>query len=349
LIIFSIIHGKISVTGFFNWALVTCLLLFIYYLFIYSKEMDIKKCFLFLFISLCASAVLGVALSPIDEIKLKIYPFDGTYFRLRLFTLNVNHLAMLCLFEIVYVVYEIVNFDIVKTSSFEFLKNKFFWIHLSMIVIMAIIGVLSMSKAFLLMLFLVFIYFIIFLIFKLRLKSLAIIVPIIVLAGGVCLLFKDFGMLLISRFFAYDIWDTFFSKIFSGRTGIWSVYRDHIRGSIFSMLFGSGLMTQDLVAIGPHNVFIYFVFRVGFIGIIMLGTIIYFYAKDSNSKIKLTYKNSLLLIVFIILSLEEMIFSDRFFIFFIIGLLLTLTDKVKKNNENIKKKDEKNNEQVDNL
>ena len=359
LIVFSLIHGKINVTGFFNWGLVTCLLFFIYFMFIYAREINIKKCFVCLFISLCTSAVLGLALSPIDEIRTKIYPFDGTYFRLRLFTLNVNHLAMFCLFEIVYVVYEIINYDIVKKSSFEFLKNKFFWIHASMIAIMVVIGILSLSKAFLLMLFLVFVYFMVFLIIKLRLKSLAGILPILGIVAAVCVLFKDFGQMLVSRFFAYDIWDTFFSKIFSGRTGIWSLYRDHIRGSIFSMLFGSGLLTQDLVAIGPHNVFIYFVFRVGFVGIIMLGTIVYFYIKEADSKLKITYQNSLLLIVFIVLSLEEMIFSDRFFIFFIFGLLLASQPKrIKKpknneglqnNDEKLIKNDEKDNKQANNL
>ena len=121
---YSIIHRDINVNGFFNWALILCLFVFIYYLFIYSKEINVKKCFDFLFYAVVISSACGLVFYQIGEMKSVIYPFDGTYNRLRLFTLNVNHLAMLCSFGIAYAIYDIINFDFCY-PRITFLTNGF--------------------------------------------------------------------------------------------------------------------------------------------------------------------------------------------------------------------------------
>ena len=321
-VIFSVIHGEIDIWGFFNWALITCLMFFAYYIFIYSREIDVKRCFKYLFWAIVVSVCLSACLFPIEQFKTIVYPFDGKYYRLKLFTNNVNQLAMFCLFEICYLVYSIINVNMKTPKSFEFLKSKDFWFKISKIAVVTLVGLLTLSKAFILMLAIVFLYIVVVLVAKLKVKSLIVIIPMTIIIALLGFIFKDFVYKLFSRFFAYSEWGSIYSKIFTGRTEIWAQYRDSIRGSIISMLFGAGLMTKDLIAIGPHNVFIYFAYRVGFVGIVMLIILIYSYAKDAKSKIKPTLFNSLLFVSYVVLALEEMIFSDRFFIFLIMGLLL---------------------------
>lgn len=328
-LMFSVVPGPVDMWGAFNGILIICLLFFSYFVFIYHKEINIKKCFDLLFIAIFASAVSGLLIYQIGGLKTKIYPFDGVFFRLRLFSRNVNHLAILSLFSMAFILFEIVSQDIVKGSGFSFVKKKVFWIRLVSLLFLFGVGILTMSKAFMLMCVLLMCYLFLHLILALRLKSLVVIAPVIGMIAVLALVFKEKTMDLFSRFFAYNVWNSFFSKIFSGRTAIWCAYRDHIRSSVWTMLFGAGLFTKDLIDIGSHNSFIYIAYRMGFVGVVLLGVLIYLYFKRAEMKISLNFKNIILLAFFLVLSFEETLVSDRFFLFLIFGILITLVNKKK--------------------
>lgn len=336
LIIFTLIHGQVDIEGFFNWALVFCLFYFIYFVYIYHKEIDVKKCFNYLIFAVIFSCVLASIAYPTGLIERVFFIDSVDIKRLRLFTRNSNHLAITCLFAIAFYIYDIIN-DVMKDAhDLQFLKQKHFWIDFAKIVLCFIVGILTMSKAFLVMICFFAVYFLAYLIYKVKLKSLFIIIPILLILVVLCFVFKDFVKTLIYRFVAYTNLESKISQIFTGRTDIWETYRDSIRGSIIHMLFGVGLLTKDIVNIGPHNVLIYFIHRVGFVGFIMICVIMYFYFKSAKSKIKITYKNSLLFVSFLILAIEEMIFSDRFFLFLVFGILLMIVPKeqIQNNGEN---------------
>ncbi len=327
--VFSLIFGKVDTNGFFNWALFTSLMFFIYFIYIYHDEIDVGKCFDYLFWALVSSLILGLLCLPLDVLDQQIFPFDGTYYRLRLFALNVNHLAIFCIFNMCYVIHKIINQTITENKSLNFLKDKFFWFDFAKLVFLGIVGFLTLSKAFLLLLVCVLCYFILALILKLKTKCWVIIVPVVVVVLGLCLVFNDTVEALISRFFVYDIWDTFFSKIFTGRTGIWMSYLECVTSSFNKMFFGVGLLTKDVVSSGPHNTFLYFLYRVGVVGILALVVLFSKYAIDSKQKIKLKFSNCLMLVIFLVLACEEMVFSDRFFLFLVMAVLLTLAPKKK--------------------
>ena len=328
-VLFSIIPGDADIWGFFNGILIVCLLFFVYFAFVYFEEINIKKSFDLLFVSILVSSVLGFVIFQIGAIQDVIYPFDGVFFRLRLFTRNPNHLAISALFSMAFILYEIVSFDIEKDKGFSFLKNKTFWMRFVSVLFLICVGLMSMSKAFLLVCVILICYLILNMLILLKWKSLLVIAPMIAFVAVCAIVFKEKTVDIIARFSTYDVWNSFFSKVFSGRTTIWCAYRDHIRSSIFTMLFGAGLFTKDLIDIGPHNSFIYIAYRMGFVGVVLLGVLVYLYVKASSKKICPTIKNIVVFAVFMILSLEETILSDRFFLLLVFGIVLMLRNKEK--------------------
>ena len=327
--VFSIIHQTIDVGGFFNWGLFVALFYSIYFIFIYHDEIDVDRCFKSLFVGLVVSVLVGVCVSFAATFREIIYPFDGLVNRLRLFTHNVNQLSMFCLFEIAYLCHKILNEYLKPNHTFMFFKDWSFWTIIIQFVFCSTIGFLTLSKAFFILFMICVLYLLIYFVMKYKLKSLIVILPIFIVLALLTLPLKGFAHKLISRFSAYGEINSIWSKIFTGRTEIWQVYLDNIRSSIWTMLFGAGLLTQDPVAIGPHNVFIYFLYRVGFVGIILIISLFYCYFKDSSKTIKIRYRNCLVLICYFLLSLEEMIFSDRFFVFLVFAILMTLSPKRK--------------------
>jgi hypothetical protein len=91
----------------------------------------------------------------------------------------------------------------------------------------------------------------------------------------------------------------------SDRSILWTKYINEITSSMSNMLLGVGLFNKRLIAIGPHNLFIHILYRLGFIGVILLALLGYFYYKVSEKKYKPTIKNSLLLTVFLMISMIE--------------------------------------------
>ncbi len=324
-LIFSLIFGNVDVNGVFNLIMSVCLLMFSYLVFVYAKNINIKKCFEALFVAMLVSALLGVALFSIDTIASRIYPFDGNYHRLKLFTLNANQLAIFCMFGISYVVYHLFNFVI--KNDFGFLKSRCFWIDILKILLYAIVGFLTMSKAFLVVLVLVFVYVFALLALKLKLKSLFVILPMVLVVAVSAIIFKDFARNLISRFFNYEKAGSVISKIFTGRTEIWKEYLEYSSGSVWRILFGVGFATADVVDIGPHSIYIYLLYRIGIVGILAFAGLLFVYAKDAGSKIRITIFNILPIFIFLVYGLEEMILSDRMYALLILSILLLLVPR----------------------
>ena len=341
IVLFSLFSSNVNVEGFFHWGLFVGLLMFSYLAFVYADEINVKKAFNFLFYAVVSSVILGLFLYLCGLLKTQIYPFDGMYKRLRLFSLNVNHLAMFCMFGIAYEIQSLVNSHITQANGFKFFKDKDFWVDAMKIVVFSVVGVMTLSKAFLLVFAFVLIYFVICLICRLKLKSLVLIVPAFCLMVIVCVVFKGTFRTIISRFSIYNEWGTLMSKIFTGRTSIWFEYGKEIFRSFQSLLFGAGLLSPDLIEKGAHNVLIHLFYRVGIVGVSLLCVLVWLYFKHSKNKIKITLESSLLFFVYIIFSLEEMIFSDRFFLFLVFSLVILSKTGVKNNkkiDENFEKK-----------
>lgn len=313
ILIFSLINYGYDTNGLDQGVLIISLLYVAYFVLVYGKTISVSKCFKYLSIAIFVSLALGLLSLVLPKFGWKIYYYDGTYKRLQLFTYHQNHLAIICAFAICYYLTAMIN------------KKKNRIMCAALIICYMLIGLFTLSKAFIVLLVIIALYAIVVLIKKYKWKSFRLILPALVFLIVFCLCSRELVFKIIDRFTAYyrSGTETLIYKITTGRSGIWSDYIADLTKSIAKMFFGVGLFSKELYAIGPHNVFVYFLYRSGLLGFVLLGLIIWSYYRETKGKFKIKLNNCLLLAIFVIVSMEEMIFSDRFFFFLILGILMT--------------------------
>lgn len=315
IVLFSLINYGYDSNGALQGALIVSLLLVSYLLFVYRKEINVNESFRALILGIAVSTVLGLISMAIPNFAHKIYHFDGTYKRLKLLCLHQNHLAVICLFAMSYFAYKIIN-----------QKGKL-WKNLSVMVILLAIGLFTLSKAFIVVAAFIILYLFIYLIVIYKKKSLKFVIPCVILLIAVCFIAKDLVLKIINRFVAYNTTSSFINQITTGRSAIWYEYFTYVASSVKKMMFGVGLFTQELVRIGPHNVLVYFLYRSGLVGLIMLGALIWSYLREYDGKLSIHFRNCLPILTFIIVAMEEMIFSDRFYFFMVLAIMLIFKPK----------------------
>ena len=146
------------------------------------------------------------------------------------------------------------------------------------------------------------------LIVKYKLKSFKFIIPTIALFVIFSLIFDGTIDATIKRFAIKVDEELSLNALTSGRSALWTMYFNEITSSIRKLLLGVGLFSERLVRIGPHNLLIHLIYRMGLIGILLLGLLCYFYyqaAKGTRKSLKPTLKTSLTLVVFIMISMVE--------------------------------------------
>ena len=311
IVLFSLINYGYDKNGALQGALIVSLLLVSYLLFVYRKEINVDESFKALMLGVFVSTILAFVSLLIPNFAHTIYHFDGTYRRLKLLCLHQNHLAVICLFAMSYYVYKIVN-----------QKGKL-WINLLFIVALLAHGLLTLSKAFILVAAIIVLYLFVFSIIIYKKKSLKVIIPCVVLMIACCFIAKDLVLKILNRFVAYETTSSIINRITTGRSSIWYTYFAEISSSILEMMFGVGLFSKELVLIGPHNVLVYFLYRTGIVGIVLLSVLSWSYLKEYKGKIVINAKNLLPIVVFLIVAMEEMIFSDRFYFFMIFSVILS--------------------------
>lgn len=312
LVLYSCIHYQMSESGTLQGLNIICVLLGLYLVFVMNKDIDVNRAIDFIALGIALSGLLSAITLAIPNYAFDVAPFDGTYDRVRLFTYHTNYLSMLCLFLIAFTINKLCN------------KKGKLVLNLLEIVLALVVGILTLSKAFIIVCVGFVGYVVILLIIKYKKKSFRIIIPIIICLGVLCLIFNEFVADLLSRFFAYNKGNSLINQITTGRSAIWQAYIDDIRSSLAKMLFGVGLFSADIYEIGPHNSYIFILHRFGFIGVILLGLLAYSYIKAMNTKFDIKFKKLLPLFTFLVLSLEEMIVSDRFFIFLAFAIMVLL-------------------------
>ena len=323
-VLFTTVFYKVNIWGFYNWALGTGLLFGGYLIFVYRQEIDIKLSFYFLMVGLVLSAILSGIVYVANIEGYEVLPFDGVYHRARFFTKHTNHLSMFSLFSLSYL---LTMFASAKVKTFkEMFLTKNSIVHILFFVAISVIGFLTMSKTFLVIYVMLCLYLMVLVILKMKTKSLYIIIPCCLCVVALGFIFNDFIIKLFNRFTVYYTEGTLLTQILTNRDVVWKKYFALSTSSISRILFGAGMLSKG-IGINPHNVLLYLFFRVGIIGMLLLGTLVWSYVKEAGTKFKVTYKNFLILFVFIVLSMIEMILSDRFFLFLVIGIMLISMQK----------------------
>lgn len=321
IVVFSLINYGYDSNGALQGALIVSLLIVSYLLFVYRKQINVDESFKALMLGIFVSTVLALVSMLIPNFAHKIYHFDQTYKRLKLLCLHQNHLAVICLFAMSYYVYKLVN-----------RKGKA-WVNIVFIVVLLTLGLFTLSKAFIMVAAIIILYAFICSVVIYKKKSLKIVIPSLIVMVAICFVAKDLVVKIIDRFVAYNKSSSFISQITTGRSGIWYRYFHEIASSVQKLMFGVGLFSKELVQIGPHNVIVYFLYRSGLVGIILLSMLIWSYLKAYSGKFSLGLKNCLPILIFIVVAMEEMIFSDRFFFFMVLALMLVFKEKTEETTE----------------
>lgn len=319
ILIFTFRYEQINSLGIEQGILIIALLFVAYFAFVYNKEINLGDCFKYLTLGIAASLVLGLVSLLFDNFSISVIYDDGIYKRLQLFCYHTNNLGIICLFSIAYFVQKLINCDI---------KD---WKSLLCILFCVFVGIFTLSKTFLLGFAFIVFYFLVCCACRYKKQSIKYILSTIFIILIFGIVFNNVLVRVVDRFSAYIINGTLWDRLTTGRSDIWARYFEYISSSVLSMLFGYGLFNSMGLSAGPHNVFLHLIYRTGLIGFILLCVIIIFYYKNSETKLKLTLKNSLLIFLFVILGFVEMILSERFFMFLIFAVML-----LRQNTENYK-------------
>ena len=228
-----------------------------------------------------------------DGSLLHVFSDFGALKRLKLLTANENSLAIYCSLSLSIFVTRII------LGRGRLLKNIIFGL------IAISVGLSTLSKCFLFVCTFILIYLFVMLIWKHRLKSLYFILPAIGILFVLALIFKTTIGNIITRLFSKIDEKLTLSEITTGRSDLWTLYLNNITSSIPNMLFGVGFFSERLVQIGPHNLLIHLLYRMGFVGIFMLGVLAYYYYRVSNKSLKPTIYTAMPLLVFILISMVE--------------------------------------------
>lgn len=187
---------------------------------------------------------------------------------------------------------------------------------------LTILGFLTMSKAFIVcFIILAIIYFILMFIKnkKQALKELLLFIACLVF---IILLFLDKFKSIFSRFFIYE-YDNLLDNILTGRFSLWETYLDYWSTSILTILFGCGVSHKQPISLGSHSGYIDIVYKFGILGVILIcGLSFSYYLESKHKKKGVSFINFIPLLMFLIISMEEFLFSSMRCVFVLCLLLL---------------------------
>ena len=269
----------ISKGGVYQGASLIVALLFIYILFVYRDRFNVLKCAEFLVCGILVTAGISFTTTLFDTHISKFVDLFGHLHRLKLLTGNENSLAIYCSLALSVFVSSIVN------SRGNLLKN----IILGLCTIG--FGLSTKSKCFLLVCAFILVYLFFMLAMNYKKKSIVFIVPAIAIISIMYFAFRSTIGSTIDRLLVKVDGKFSLSALTTNRSILWTQYINKITSSIPNMLFGVGLFNKRLIARGPHNLFIHILYRIGFVGIILLillliGAGIFLYNKYFRNRVK---------------------------------------------------------------
>ena len=262
-----------------------------YIVFCTREEYKIERITRVISVSLIFSCVVSLGMLPISSRETCYRIVDGA-FRFRGFYGSANTLYMTALLGL-------------SCYMYLYFKGKVgFAEYISMFFVLAGLSISTSSKANLVILAAItFISVICYL--KQNFKKN---IVQILIAGGlgalVLIIFKDFTMSLISRFTSVDS-GNFLNSLSTGRTDIWIAYLKEIFENPFDCLFGHGMLSkyayvpEQMQDRAQHNLYIFLLYKFGFVGIIFLFYIMWQFIKESN-KTRPMFINLIPLIYFLI-------------------------------------------------
>lgn len=221
---------------------------------------------------------------------------------------NANTLQFLCLIGISFVIVLYCN------------KKINFLYSLSYNILLTAFGILTRSKAFLILgPLLIIIYMLACLKNKINKKNVFIVVLIcstflIIFGIFINSYFKIFERFLISDY------DNILDKITTGRASLWKKYLLSWGVNFQSILLGKGWSVVQEFKSGYHSSYVELLYKNGILGLTFLISLLNAYIKKFKGRIDFSNFNFLPLIIFLIVGCEECVFSFR--IMLVVSILL---------------------------
>lgn len=286
-----------------------------YLLFSMRKDFSIHSGFNYMFGGIIATSLLALVFMHVPNFQYSVYHSS----RFMAFTNCTNYLYMRAMVILCYYMYMYLN----KKLSLP----KFAVIY----IICALITLSTLSKTGLGVLVLFTLIFIALWLkqdFKKNLKYVMIFLSIVILLA---LIFYDVIYKTINRYLIAFNSDNFINKLLSGRDTIWKVYLDKCTANPFRMLFGYGLLTEELATFSsvktyaPHNLYIFMLYRFGIVGIIAFIYIAIVFAKHFFTG-KPKFIAYLPLVFMLVESLFDNTFKSYNFTYFVFAIMVLLAE-----------------------
>ncbi len=286
-----------------------------YLTFCNAKALNINKLFFYFITGILSAAAISILYSVFAD-NMEI--FFGLENRFQSLYRNPNTLQITSSISLSFLIY------------FYFKKELNTCLFFLLSFIFIILGFLTQSKAFLVCLFLLMIVY-----FILEFRSNKKLAFIILLGFSACffifvICFKEKIQDYLDRFMLSN-YDNILDKILTGRYSLWKNYLDLWAKNIFTILFGYGVTCKQPLELGAHSGYVDTLYTYGLIGCsIILLLIISFITQVKYKKDRFSFLNLIPLLIFLILSLEEYLFSSCRLIFLLVTIIVF--DKRKKNN-----------------
>lgn len=337
-VVFMTICYKTDVYSIFQGLLIVMLMFFFYVAVANKDNIHLYGCFKHLLYGMIAASLLGLFFYLVPacktlaytnwEIKMMsikdmMFHFDRGTFRLSLLSFHINHLAVIMLVAAAYAVNSLLTRKGKKDKDLIFLSLLFMFA--------MGIGALTLSKTFIVGASFILLVGIVGGIAKYKLKSLKVILPILVILGGLTAIFHEKVFQVFQRFLGYNF-KSILSSITTGRDYIWKLYFDDMITHPLKLVFGAGLCTSEVVAIGPHSGYVFMFYRFGIVGTIaILGLAVSYYV-SLRKNYKFNIFKLLPLVMILMVSFIEACFDERFF-FFVLAFLFFIEKRKPKTEE----------------
>ena len=206
----------------------------------------------------------------------------------------------------------------------------------------SIITLATQSKTSMLLLILFSLIFIVLLLKKDFKKNVKWVGLLILVGIIISFIFNDLILKIFARFIPDK--NNIFNSLLTGRDEIWLMYFNEWSKSPFTILFGNGLLTQEVfipsqnIARTSHSLYLFLLYRFGIIGCTAIGFGI-FYLIKSITKHKVKFFTSLPLLWFLLVSLVDNTFLCFNITYLPIALLIMFNSN--NNQEKDKKKTNK--------
>ncbi len=266
-----------------------CVIVFVYLLFVYRDKFSYKIVINYLSYAIIFSFVLSIGFMIFGGRQMVMYAS-----RFQALSGHPNTMQIQCSLALLGLLV-------------MYIRNQIPLSHFAIVVpLVSIVGVLTMSKAFLIVfVMLLIVYFV----HSIRINTKKGCVQFACFAVACAILIPIFWDKIsgtIGRFTEFFQGTDILNQITTGRVAIWKTYFQSFVSNSLNIIFGVGISAELPVAIGPHNDFVYLIYHLGLVGcLLLIWWFVTYLVQLKNVRDKINWQSVLIIFILIFISMEE--------------------------------------------